>query len=341
MTRRPVRLAVIGAGAWGIHHVRVAASQPGCELALIIDHDPCAQQRAALVAPRAEVSADIERALGDAAIDAIVVATPATTHVDLACAALAAGKHVLVEKPLALSERDAQNVLAAIPADRVFMVGHLMAFHPAVTHLRELLRSGELGRFHYIHSTRANLGRIRKDETALWSFGPHELSMLDYILERQPVSVTARGHCVVQAAIEDIVFLTLRYADGEMAHMHLSRLHPRKERSLTVVCAQRMVEFDDTSPEKLKIYDKGYTRSPDVAHFAESVTLHDGDVHIPQLPMSEPLRLQFDHFLHCIETGEPPRTDIQSALRITAILDAAQQSLGSDGAPVILNNCNY
>lgn len=340
MTGRPARLAVIGAGAWGIQHVRVVASQPGCELALIIDHDPAAQQRAKLLAPQTEVSADIERAFGDVAIDAVVIATPAATHVDLACAALAARKHVLVEKPLALSERAAQNVLAAIPKDRVLMVGHLMAFHPAVIRMRELLQSGHLGLLHYIHSTRAHLGRIRRDETALWSFGPHELSMLDWLLDRQPVSVSARGHCVVQPTVEDIVFVTLRYPGGEVAHMHLSRLHPRKERSLTLVCSRRMVEFDDASPEKLKIYDKGYTRSPTFAHSAESVTLHDGDVHIPQLPMNEPLRLQLDHFVHCIETGGQPRTDIRSALRITAILDAAQQSLGLDGVPVRLNACN-
>lgn len=319
MTRRPTRLAVLGAGAWGIHHVRVVGAEPTCELALVVDHDPIAQRRARQIAPSAEVSADIERALGDTAIDAIVIATPAATHVDLACAALRAGKHVLVEKPLALSERDARQVLAAIPTDRVFMVGHLLAFHPAVVRTRELLRSGELGRFQYAHSTRANLGRIRKDETALWSFGPHELSMLDYLLEHAPISVAARGQCIVQPSIEDIVFMTVTYPDGGMAHMHLSRVHPRKQRSLCLVCSHGMVEFDDASPEKLKIYGKGYS-----------------DVQSPPLPMIEPLRAQLEHFLACIATGGVPRTDIRSALRITAALDAAQQSLGRDGVSVNL-----
>lgn len=341
MTRRPARLAVIGAGAWGIQHVRVVASQPTCELALVVDRDPGAQQRAKQVAPRTEVSTDIERALGDTAIDAIVIATPAATHVDLACAALAARKHVLVEKPLALSERDAEKVRAVVPKDRVFMVGHLMAFHPAVVRMGELLRGGELGDFHYVHSTRANLGRIRNDETALWSFGPHELSMLDYLLERPPTSIAARGYCVAQPSLEDIVFLTLRYPDGAMAHMHLSRVHPRKQRSLTLVCSRRMVEFDDVAPEKLKIYDKGYSRSADFTQFADYLTPRDGDIHIPQLPMHEPLRLQFEHFLHCVDTGDVPRTDIRSAIRITTVLNAAQRSLGLDGAPVQVTEYNY
>jgi len=306
-----------------------------------VDRDPTARERARTLAPRANISEDVDRVFGDPEIEAVIIATPAKTHVGLARAAIAAHKHVLIEKPLALSERDARVIAAEARADRAFMVGHLMAFHPAVTRLRELLRSGELGRLHYVHSTRANLGKIRKDETALWSFGPHELSMLDYLLERSPVSVAARGHCVVQPSIEDVVFVTLRYPEGEMAHMHLSWLHPRKERALTLVCSRRMVEFDDVSPEKLRIYDKGYNRPQSFTQFGEYLTLRDGDVYIPQLSMHEPLRLQLEHFLHCVRTGEAPRTDLRSALRITATLDAAQRSLGLDGVPVSLTNHDH
>lgn len=336
MTRGPIRLAIIGAGAWGINHVRVVSNQPGCELVLVVDRDPQARQRAQILCPAARVAEDIDRALGDPGIDAVIIATPAKTHVGVARAAIAARKHILIEKPLALSLRDASVIASEAQPDRVFMVGHLMAFHPAVTRLRDLLGGGELGRLHYVHSTRANLGKIRQDETALWSFGPHELSMLDYLLAQSPSSVAARGHCVVQPTIEDVVFVTLRYPDGEMAHMHLSWLHPRKERALTLVCSRKMVEFDDVSAEKLKIYDKGYNRPPDFTQFAEYLTLRDGDVYIPQLSMHEPLRLQLEHFLHCVATGEVPRTDLASALRITATLDAAQRSLGLDGVPVSL-----
>ncbi|MDB4963234.1 MAG: oxidoreductase domain protein [Myxococcales bacterium] len=336
MNRRP-RVAVIGAGAWGLNHVRVVASEPRCELVAIVDRDPAACARGKELAPGASVLHDPEQVFADPSIEIVVVATPAPTHANITCAALAADKHVLVEKPLALSTMDAQQIAdSAARSRRVLMVGHLMVFHPAIARLRELLRSGALGFLHYVHSTRANLGRIRRDENALWSFGPHELSMLDHLLERSPVSVTARGQCVLQPGIEDVVFLTLRYAGGEMAHLHLSWLHPRKERRLTLVCSQKMVEFDDVAPEKLRIYDKGYDRPPQFTQFAEYLTLRDGDVYIPQLPMDEPLKLQLRHLLDCIATGGRPTTDIASALRIVATLEAAQRSLASDGVPVNL-----
>ena len=335
MTHRP-RVAVIGAGAWGLNHVRVIASEPRCTLAAIVDGDRAALERASLLAPGAVVLHDLDQVLSDRTIEIVIVATPAPTHASIACAALAAGKHVLVEKPLALSTVDAQRIAAAAHSDRVVMVGHLMVFHPAVARLRELLGSGALGTLHYVHSIRANLGRLRRDENALWSFGPHELSMLDHLLERTPVSVTARGQCVLQPGIEDVVFLTIRYAGGEMAHLHLSWLHPRKERRLTLVCAQKMVEFDDVAPEKLRIYDKGYDRPPQFTQFADYLTLRDGDVHIPQLSMEEPLKLQLRHLLDCVATGARPTTDIGSALRIVATLEAAQRSLASDGVPVNL-----
>ncbi len=336
MIKRP-RVAVIGAGAWGLNHVRVVAGEPRCELVAIVDPDPAAGARGRELAPGATVLQDLDQLLGDRTIEIVIVAAPAPTHASITCAALAADKHVLVEKPLALSSVDAQRIAdAAARSSRVLMVGHLMVFHPAIARLRDLLRSGALGTLHYVHSTRANLGRIRRDENALWSFGPHELSMLDHLLERSPVSVTARGQCVLQPGIEDVVFLTLRYAGGEMAHLHLSWLHPRKERRLTLVCSQKMVEFDDVAPEKLRIYDKGYDRPPQFTQFSEYLTLRDGDVHIPQLSMEEPLKLQLRHLLDCVATGARPTTDIASALRVVATLEAAQKSLASDGVPVNL-----
>ncbi len=329
-----LRVAVIGAGLWGVNHVRIVAAEPRCTLVAIVDASADACAHGLALAPGAVCSTDARRIWDDPTIDAVVIATPAPTHAELACQAFAAGKHVLVEKPLALSTADARRLIAAqARAQRVGMVGHLMVFHPAVVRLRELLGSGELGVLHYIHSTRANLGRIRQHENALWSFGPHELSMIDYLLERSPVSVTARGQCVIQPAIEDVVFLTLRYASGEMAHLHLSWLHPRKERRLTLVCSRKMVEFDDVAPEKLRIYDKGYDR-PKFTQFSEYLTLRDGDVLIPQLSMDEPLKLQLQHFLDCIALGATPRADFASGARIIATLEAAQQSLAADGTPV-------
>jgi len=264
-----------------------------------------------------------------------VIASPAVTHTPLALAALDRGKHVLVEKPAAMRLVDAIRLAEAVEARRlVGMVGHVMVHHPAVVRLREILDSGSLGSLRYIHGTRVNLGRIRQDENALWSFGPHDLSMIDFLSQKQPHSVAAHGQCVLQPGVEDVVFLMLRYATGEMAHVHLSWLNPHKERRLTLVCSQKMVEFDDVSRDKLRIYDKGYDRPPAFTEYSQFLTLRDGDVHIPQISMEEPLALQLRHFIDCIRTGASPVADFRSAVRITAVLEAAGQSLAREGRPV-------
>jgi predicted dehydrogenase len=330
-----LRLGVLGAGAWGLNHIRTAVHSGRCELTAIGDPDPRARARATEIAPDAKLYADTDRVLADPQIDAVIVATPAPSHPAIAMAAFTAGKHALIEKPVAMSSRDAASVAAAATsAGRIAMVGHLMLYHPAVVRLHELLRSGSLGTLHYLHSTRVNLGRLRRDENALWSFGPHDVSMIDFLLDRTPLSVTARGMSVLQPGVEDVVFLALRYATGEMAHVHLSWLSPRKERRLTLICSQKMVEFDDVAAEKLRIYDKGYDRPPEFTEYAHYLTLRDGDVHIPRLPMQEPLRLQFEHFLDCIEQGTSPRSGMEAAIRVTSVLEAAQQSLERDGSPV-------
>ncbi len=330
-----LRIAVLGAGSWGINHVRVLGAEPRCELTLVVEPDRTKHATVAALAPQARIVESADAALGDPDIDAVVIATPASTHVELALAALAADKHVLIEKPLARSLADARRVAdAAMRSHRTAMVGHLMVYHPAVRRLRELLRSGALGTPYYVHATRVNLGRLRSDETALWCFGPHDLSMLDYITGETPTTVSACGQSVLQPGIEDVVFLTLRYASGLLANLHLSWLHPRKERRLTLVCSQKMVEFDDQIREKLRIYDKGYDRPPDFTEFGEFLTLRDGDVHIPHLSMEEPLRAELRHFLDCIALGVTPDTDLAGGARVTAILEAADRSLRLGGAPL-------
>ncbi|MBX3154695.1 MAG: Gfo/Idh/MocA family oxidoreductase [Deltaproteobacteria bacterium] len=331
-----IRVAVFGAGAWGINHVRVLASEPGCELLDVVDPDATAAERVRAIAPSARCRRTRDEVLGDPDIDAVVIASPAPTHTELVRAAFAAGKHTLVEKPFGLGLAEARATAALQPPGLVAMVGHLMVYHPAVARLRQLLVSGELGRLYYLHATRVNLGRLRRDENALWSFGPHDLSMIDLLLGRQPLSVAARGHSALQTGVEDVVFMTLRYATGEMAHLHLSWLSPRKERRLTLVCSQKMVEFDDVSLAKLRIYDKGYDVPPAFTQFAEYLTIRDGAVHIPQLPMEEPLRLQLQHFLECIVQKQQPLSDVASAVRVVEILEAAQRSMALDGAPVTL-----
>jgi predicted dehydrogenase len=331
-----VTIAVIGAGYWGINHVRVFARLAGGELAWICDPDERALARAAALAPAARTTTDVDRVLADRAVDGVVIATPAVTHADLAIRALAAGKHALVEKPLALSIDDATRICAAADrAGRALVVGHLMLFHPAIVRLREIVRSGELGRLHYLYSSRVNLGRLRSDENALWSFGPHDLAMFDTLVGAAPVSVSARGAAYLQPGIEDVVFVSLRYPDGVMAHVHLSWLDPKKERRLTLVGSEKMAELDDVAVDgKLRIYDRGYDRPPEFTEFDQFLRIRQGEVHVPAVAMDEPLAVMARHFLACTRGEAAPITDGASGLRVVRVLAAAQASLAGDGMPV-------
>jgi predicted dehydrogenase len=331
------RVAIAGIGYWGINWVRTLAQEPRAHVTWVCDPRPEARARATAIAREARATDSIAAVLDAGDVDAVVLATPAVTHADLACQALRAGKHVLVEKPLALREDDARAVArAAAEAGRTLMVGHLMVYHPAVEHLAALVARGELGDIRYLYATRVNLGRARRDENALWSFGPHDLSMIDLLLGVAPTSVWATGESYLRPGVEDVVFLHMRFADGRMAHVHLSWLDPRKERRLTVVGSRKMVVFDDVSADKLLIYDKGYEEPPGFTQFGEYLAIRSGGVYIPHISMAEPLALECAHFLDCVATGAPPRTGIDSALRVVRILAAAQRSLEQGSLPVAL-----
>jgi len=333
-----VRIAVVGAGAWGINHVRAMSRIKGAELVMVCDSSDAALDRARSLAPRARFGADLGDALSAADVDAVVLATPARDHAEQARAALNAGKHVFVEKPLALSAADAHAVVAAAETHkRSLMVGHLMLFHPAVEKLKAMIDKGELGRIFYIYALRVNLGRVRQDENALWSLAPHDVSMIEYLLSDEPESVSARGGTYLQSRIEDVVFVNLRFRSGVSAQIQVSWLDPRKERRLTIVGSQKMVEFDDVHPvEKIRIYDKGVDRPPTFTEYAQFLSIRNGDIHIPQVPMAEPLERECLHFIECVRDGKRPLTDGHSALRVVRVLEAAQKSLESDGAPVAL-----
>lgn len=333
-----VRIAVIGAGAWGINHVRAMSRTQGAELVMVCDAAPAARDRALAIAPRIRLGTDLVEALAANDVDAVVLATPAKDHAEHARMALNAGKHVLVEKPLSLDAADAHAVVSAAETHKkILMVGHLMLFHPAVERLKTMIDSGELGRIYYIYAVRVNLGRVRQDENALWSLAPHDVSMIEYLLSDEPESVSARGGTYLQTRIEDVVFVNLRFRSGISAQIQVSWLDPRKERRLTIVGSLKMVEFDDVHPiEKIRIYDKGVDRPPSFTEYAQFLSIRNGDIHIPQIPMVEPLERECRHFIDCIVGGKRPITDGQSAMRVVRVLEAAQKSLESDGAPVSL-----
>jgi len=290
--------------------------------------------RASRIAPGARVTERYAEVLSARDVDAVVIATPAKTHAELAIAAIRSGRHVLIEKPLALSYDDAAQIVAAAEtAGVVAMVGHLMVYHPAVQALTQLVRTGELGEIYYLSSCRANLGRARSDENALWSFGPHDLSMIDLLVHRAPTSVTARGESYLRPGIADVVFVNLAF-EKVMAQVHLSWLNPRKERRLVVVGSKKMAEFDDCSDQPLRIYDRGYDRPSEFADFAEYLTLRNGEVSVVPVALAEPLYAEVQHFLECITERRVPTTDLHSGLRIVSWLAAAQDSLDHGGVPV-------
>jgi predicted dehydrogenase len=333
-----VRVAVVGAGAWGINHVRAMSRAKEAELVLVCDPSEAACTRAAAIAPKARIGHDLAEALSAPDVDAVVLATPAKDHAEHARMALNANKHVLVEKPMALDAADAHAVVSAAETHkRILMVGHLMLFHPAVARLKAMIDAGDLGQIYYIYSVRVNLGRVRLDENALWSLAPHDISMIEHLLGDEPDSVSARGGIYLQSRIEDVVFVNLRFRSGVSAQIQVSWLDPRKERRLTIVGSQKMVEFDDVHPvEKIRVYDKGVDRPPAFTEYAQFLSIRNGDIHIPQVPMVEPLERQTSHFLECIAQGKRPMTDGHSGLRVVRVLEAAQKSLESDGAPVSL-----
>lgn len=333
-----IKVAVAGAGYWGINHVRSFARLQGCELVAIADPSEKTLERAGRFAPSAKLYKSYEEMLAHKELDAVVIATPAIAHAAQARAALAAGKHVFVEKPMALSPEDAAAIAHdAEAARKTLMVGHLMLYHPGYDRLRQLVQSGDLGDVYYLYALRVNLGRLRKDENALWSFAPHDLSMILDLVGGLPVTVAARGEAYLQPGVEDVVFVNLAFADRKMAQVQLSWLDPRKERRLTVVGSKKMVDFDDGHPsEKLRIYDKGYDRPPEFTRYAEYLQVRSGDIHIPRLEMTEPLEVECKHFIECCATGKPPRTGPRHGLDVVKVLDAAQRSLKSGGTPVTL-----
>jgi predicted dehydrogenase len=334
-----VRLAVAGAGYWGINHVRAAASLRDARLVAVADPSEAARARVARLAPGARLESDLEALLAAADVDAVILATPARDHGAQAVAALDAGKHVLVEKPVALSTEDALRVQAAAErSQKTLMVGHLMLFHPAFERLQQLVRSGELGALLYAYALRVNLGRLRVDENALWSLGPHDVSMVLELFRARPATVAARGQAYLQPNIEDVVFLNLAFPDGKMAQVQLSWLDPHKERRLTVVGAKKMVVFDDASTsEKLRIYDKGYERPPSFTQFGEYLTIRQGDIHIPRVDMGEPLERELSHFVASVRDGTTPRTDTAHAIEVVRVLEAGQRSLMQGGVPIALS----
>lgn len=330
-----MRVAIAGLGYWGSNIARNLDALPGCELAWCCDTDGERRDRLAAAFPRARFTADLGEALADASVEAVAVATPVPTHAALAELVLDSGRHCFVEKPLACDVASAERLVAlATERELVLMVGHLLAYHPAVGALGELCRTGELGEIRYLYSQRLNLGRLRADENALWSLGAHDVAAILALVGSLPVEVSARGESYVRNGVEDVVFAHLGFAAGLAAHLHVSWLDPRKERRLTVVGSRRMATFDDMEPERtLTVYDKGF--DPDAAG-ADDYVARSGEQRSPAISTREPLRIELEHFLRCLRDGSEPLTGGRQGLRVVRVLAALQESLDAGGDTVAL-----
>ena len=337
MNDEQLSLAVIGAGYWGKNLVRNFATIERSSLKYVCDVNEKLLAAHKRNFPFIETATDPQTVLDDPDVQAVVIATPVPTHFELATRALEAGKHVYVEKPLTLEASQGKALVELARRRKCkLMVGHLLEYHPAVTYLKDMVDRGQLGRPYYMYTQRVNLGIVRQNENAWWSLAPHDISVICYLLGSEPVSVAANGQCYLQRDIEDVVFATIKFADGKMAHVHCSWLDPHKIRKMTVVGPERMVTFDDMeATEKIRVFDKGaMIRNDLTTSYADIISLRFGDIVIPKVPSGEPLSIECRHFIEGVLDDRPIRSDGADGLRVVQVLEAGQRSLKNQGAPV-------
>jgi len=322
------RVAVIGSGYWGKNLVR-NFKELGA-LAAVCDVTEAGRATARELAPDVPVLGDVAELLAREGLDAVAIATPAETHHPVATAALEAGLDVFVEKPLALTYEDgARMVETARKRDLVLMVGHVLEYHPAVLELRRLIAAGELGKVRYVYSHRLSLGKVRREENALWSFAPHDIAIILRLLGNTPFQVTATGGSYVTPNIADVTVTDLLFDDGVRAHIFVSWLHPFKEQRLVVIGDKRMASFDDVN-KQLVLYDQRVE-----VREGQPVPVKGDGKQVP-FDAAEPLKLECQAFLDAVATRRPPLTDGESGLRVLSVLQAAQRSLVMNGEPVAL-----
>jgi predicted dehydrogenase len=328
-----LQVGVIGCGYWGPNLIRNFVEIPASNVRAIADLDG---ERLAHIKSRFPTVTPTKnyRDLFDMSLDAVVVATPPATHFPIALDCLQHDLHVLIEKPLTLACRHAQELIeTADTRGLTLMAGHTFEYNPAVRALKDIIDSGELGRIYYIDAVRASLGLFQADLNVVWDLAPHDISILLYLLGREPIKVIAQGAANVFKGKHDIAYLTLFFPDDIMAHVHVSWLDPRKVRRITVVGSRKMLIYDDVETlEKIKIYDKGVEALPYTETFGEfQCSYRYGDVVIPNIRFVEPLRLECQHFVECIENGTEPQSSGRVGLKVVRVLEEAERSLQNGG----------
>ncbi|GFE68216.1 Gfo/Idh/MocA family protein [Chroococcus sp. FPU101] len=335
-----INIGVIGYGYWGPNLVRNFIEVPGVQVSMVSDFSLERLNKVQERYPKIRVTTNSHDLFADPQIDAIAIATPVSSHFDLALAALKAGKHVLVEKPMTPSSEQAMRLIdEAKRRNLVLMVDHTFVYTGAVQKMRELVANQGLGDIYYYDSVRVNLGLFQHDVNVIWDLAVHDLSMMDYVLQAHPYAVSATGMSHIAGEPENIAYLTLFFAGNLMAHIHVNWLAPVKVRRTLIGGNQKMIVFDDLEPsEKLKVYDKGITLNGSSENLYKMlIGYRTGDMWAPKLEMTEALRVEAQHFISCIEHGKQPITDGEAGLRVVRILEAATESLKKQGRLIELD----
>jgi len=330
-----LNIAQIGVGYWGPNLLRNLVANKRCEVPIVVDQSVDRQDYVRGLYPGIYATDDVDQVFNNSQIDAVIIATPVATHFGLTMKALESGKHVLVEKPMATTVLEVEKIAKmSTESNLVAMVGHTFLYNAAVRYVKQLIDTGTLGEIRYIYSQRLNLGRIRSDVDALWNFAPHDISIIQYWLgDPNPISVVKRGVAYIQDNIDDVVFLNIMYPNNVMANIHVSWLDPTRVRSMTVVGSKKMVLYNDTADNKIAILDKGIDKMAvlgqnmdyDNQHF-QTFNHRSGDVVLPKIDFQEPLKVEIDHFIDCIQNGTNCITGVGHAKKVVQILSASLQS---------------
>jgi len=339
-----INLAQIGVGYWGPNLLRNFYAIGEVVVKKIIDINPASLEYVRKNYKSIATGTDIKEILKDKDIDAVIIATPARLHYDMAKEVLLSGKHCFVEKPLALKSSEAEELIKiAREKGLILMIGHVFLYNAAVNYLKECIGKGELGKIYYIYTQRLNLGRIRTDVNVLWNLAPHDISIVLYLLGKIPVSVTAFGMSYIQSNIEDVVFMNMRFDDGTIVHSHVSWLDPKKVRTVTIIGSNKMAIYDDVSDNRIKIFDKGIDVNSknnnlgDFDNFGKfQLIKRAGDIYIPKIDFTEPLRSEASHFIDCINKNKNPVSDGPNGLMVTKIIEAAFKSLENQSKEIEL-----
>lgn len=330
-------LGVIGCGYWGPNLIRNFAALPECTVKLACDANAARLKHIQSVYPNIAVTSEVNEIVESPEIDAVAIATPVWTHYDIAKAALAAGKHVLIEKPMASTSAQCRELIDIANEKKLtLMVGHTYIYSPSVRKIKEIVDSGDIGELFYISSQRLNLGLFQKDINVAWDLAPHDISIILYVTGSVPLAVNCQGKSHINPGIEDVTNMSLNFRNGGFATIQTSWLDPNKVRRMTFVGNQRMILFDENEPiEKIRIYDKRVNVPPHYDTFAEfHYSYHYGDIHSPYVNQVEPLKTECLHFIECVRDGRRPVTSGLQGLQVVQVLEAASQSLKNHGARI-------